>query len=121
LIKSFNHNGATDENGAPIHDVEVALRRGLVKCFQANGCTSRFPELDPFSRYVLQFFLDTSHLMRRDGFSGDLARADRLELRQEADGRGITWSEALLDKYAVCESARMEADVTIRKRNTPSK
>lgn len=85
-----------------------------------SGCVNRLPELDPFSQYVFQFFLDSSHLMRHDAMNGELQRVNRNELHQEADARGITWSEALLDKYALCESARMEADAQIRKRNTPS-
>lgn len=76
-------------------------------CNRDDGCEAPRPTLSSYDARVLEFFLACSdgELWARVGMDATRTHIDRLQMKVEADARGIVLSEHFLDKFQVLESA----------------
>jgi hypothetical protein len=116
-MERFKWHGATDPaTGQPVHDGNEAIARGLVPCKRDTGCDAPRPELSRYDARVLEFFLDCSDadLWVRVGMDAMRTHLDRVQMKVEADARGIVLSEHFLDKLQILEAAVRQFDASQR-------
>lgn len=109
-MTTFKNVGAYDANGTPVHDFERALKAGLLKCSRpAALCVNPLPTLDPFSQFVLRFFLSDGVQSQWPHGLGIPNGLPRPAVVIEAQSRGIEWSEHFAEKFALCERTYLDA------------
>lgn len=67
------------------------------------------PDLDPYSRFVLTFYLRRGVQSQWPVGFGIPNGLPRPSILIEAQACGIEWSEFFSDKFAICESAHISA------------